>query len=271
MVLQIEILRSIHPVEDLISMANIVLPRYKWENNYTHQADSGSTAKIESIQSDFSTAIKNESSFSIYMFCGGTNWGFQTGADFGYVYEPVTTSYDYGAPLDESGRPNDVHNAIRQTVTSFVDGVPDVPSMPATDLTTMTPYTPLFDQLPQLLFRPTTRCSAEGPSYANPDKPRDRDLLETILEALARDLLVNKKAIVYRGSASGIEVLSRLRQFCNRFISLPANHESGSQIGPALDRPILLHSFSVFTLETIFPPLKDRLMQLSHIKLFRAF
>ena len=123
----------------------------KWEYNYTHQADTGNKAKIQSIQSDFNTAIKNGSSFSIYMFHGGTNWGFQNGADFGDAYEPVTTSYDYGAPLDESGRPTDIYTAIRETITSLVSGVPDVPSVPAmvgTDPITLTPYKSLFDQLP---------------------------------------------------------------------------------------------------------------------------
>ena len=123
----------------------------KWAYNETHEADSGNTAKIQSIQSDFETAIKNGSSFSIYMFCGGTNWGFQNGADFGDALEPVTTSYDYGAPLDESGRPNDIYAGIRETITSLVDGVPDVPTLPAmvgTEPITMTPYMSLFDQLP---------------------------------------------------------------------------------------------------------------------------
>ena len=170
----------------------------KWEYNYTHQADSGNTAKIQSIQSDFEIAIKNGSSFSIYMFHGGTNWGFQNGADYGDALEPVTTSYDYGAPLDESGRPNDIYAAIRQTITSLVDGVPDVPSLPAmvgTDPITMTPYTSLFDQLPSptfaqfptnmeelgqatgyILYRYTAQRDISGDLQVG-DAPRDRVLV----------------------------------------------------------------------------------------------
>ena len=170
----------------------------KWEYNYTHQADSGNTAKIQSIQSDFSTAIRNGSSFSIYMFCGGTNWGFQNGADFGDAYEPVTTSYDYGAPLDESGRPTDIYNAIHQTITSIIDGVPDVPSIPAmvgTGPITMTPYMSLFDSLPSptsarlptnmeqlgqstgyILYRHISQQNISG-SLQIGDIPRDRALI----------------------------------------------------------------------------------------------
>ncbi|KAI0457963.1 glycosyl hydrolases family 35-domain-containing protein [Xylaria acuta] len=170
----------------------------KWASNYTHQADSGNAEKIQSIQSDLSTAIKNGSSFSIYMFHGGTNWGFQNGANSGDAYEPVTTSYDYGAPLDESGRPNDVYNAIRQTIASLVDGVPDVPSMPAmvgTEPIAMTPYTSLFDQLPSatsaqfptnmeelgqstgyILYRYTAQQDINGDLQVG-DGPRDRALI----------------------------------------------------------------------------------------------
>lgn len=121
-----------------------------WGAGNTHQDDSGNTAKIKSIQSDFATVFSNGSSISIYMFHGGTNWGFQNGANSGNAYEPVTTSYDYGAPLDESGRPNDVYHAIRQTIMSHVNGVPDIPSKPAVAGTapiTLTPYMALFDQL----------------------------------------------------------------------------------------------------------------------------
>ena len=170
----------------------------KWEYNYTHQADSGNTAKIQSIQSDFETAIKNGSSFSIYTFCGGTNWGFQNGADFGDALEPVTTSYDYGSPLDESGRPTDIYARIRETITSLIDGVPDVPTLPAmvgTDPITMTPYTSLFDQLPTavqaqsptnmeelgqatgyILYSYTAQQDVSGDLQVG-DQPRDRILV----------------------------------------------------------------------------------------------
>jgi beta-galactosidase len=40
--------------------------------------------------------FKMNASVSLYMFIGGTNFGFMGG-------ENLTTSYDYDAPLDESG------------------------------------------------------------------------------------------------------------------------------------------------------------------------
>ena len=55
--------------------------------------------------STFETAVndilfKANSSISFYMFFGGTNFGFTNGGD---GVKAITTSYDYDAPLSESG------------------------------------------------------------------------------------------------------------------------------------------------------------------------
>lgn len=47
--------------------------------------------------------LKEGLSVNLYMFHGGTNFGFYNGANFHEKYEPIVTSYDYGAPLSEEG------------------------------------------------------------------------------------------------------------------------------------------------------------------------
>ena len=42
-------------------------------------------------------------SVNFYMFCGGTNFGFQNGANEHENYTPTATSYDYDAALTECG------------------------------------------------------------------------------------------------------------------------------------------------------------------------
>ena len=42
-------------------------------------------------------------SVNIYMFYGGTNYGFVSGSNAGDSFEPCITSYDYDAPLSEAG------------------------------------------------------------------------------------------------------------------------------------------------------------------------
>ena len=46
---------------------------------------------------------------NLYMFHGGTNFGFSNGANEPYIVQP--TSYDYDAPLSEAG---DVTNKFMQ-------------------------------------------------------------------------------------------------------------------------------------------------------------
>lgn len=52
-------------------------------------------------------------SFTLYMFHGGTNFGFWNGANTGPGYQPDLTSYDYDAPCDEAGRATPKLHRIR--------------------------------------------------------------------------------------------------------------------------------------------------------------
>ncbi|KAJ7346002.1 hypothetical protein JRQ81_001952 [Phrynocephalus forsythii] len=57
---------------------------------------------------------------NMYMFQGGTNFGYWSGADYNEdTYHPITTSYDYDAPLSEAGDPTDKLHAIRTVISKF--------------------------------------------------------------------------------------------------------------------------------------------------------
>lgn len=49
------------------------------------------------------------------MFHGGTNFGFSNGADPSYSPEP--TSYDFDAPISESGDITNKYLAIRESIS----------------------------------------------------------------------------------------------------------------------------------------------------------
>ncbi len=72
----------------------------KWGEDH-HETD----AQREAAELRF--LLERGYSVSIYMFHGGTTFGWMNGADShtGTDYHPDTTSYDYDAPLDESGNP----------------------------------------------------------------------------------------------------------------------------------------------------------------------
>ncbi|WHT16377.1 beta-galactosidase [Crossiella sp. CA-258035] len=65
-------------------------------------------------------------SVSIYLFHGGTNFGFTNGANDKGTYRPTVTSYDYDAPLDEAGDPAPKYHAFREVIARYAP-VPDEP------------------------------------------------------------------------------------------------------------------------------------------------
>jgi beta-galactosidase len=65
------------------------------------------------------------------MFHGGTNFGFNAGADFRKAYMPDTTSYDYDSPLDEAGRLTSKFHAMREVIRRHLPAGTVLPEPPA--------------------------------------------------------------------------------------------------------------------------------------------
>ncbi|KAH8821948.1 putative beta-calactosidase [Xylogone sp. PMI_703] len=128
-----------------------------WASNSTYDTDVGDASAISKIVSDLSWTLANGSSFSLYMFHGGTNWGFQNGADWSNALTPVVTSYDYGAPLTESGAITDIYLALREMISGFVPNG-TIPALPANSTPVsvppirVSPAVALFDVLPKPVF-----------------------------------------------------------------------------------------------------------------------
>lgn len=71
------------------------------------------------------TMLSFNASFSFYMFHGGTNFGFTSGAntnesDPNIGYLPQLTSYDYDAPITEAGDLTEKYFRIKQTLENAV-------------------------------------------------------------------------------------------------------------------------------------------------------
>ncbi len=91
-------------------------------------------------------------SFNLYMFHGGTNW-FMNGANYGgdAPYQPTVTSYDYDAPLDETGRPRSKFFLIRKAIARHtgtqpapMPRAPELIGIPEFTLTESAPMHGLF-------------------------------------------------------------------------------------------------------------------------------
>ena len=76
--------------------------------------------------------LKNRCSFSLYMFHGGTSFGFNAGANFqpDSHYAPHVASYDYDAVLDEAGRPSPKFFAVKNLLKNYLPAsrFPPLPS-----------------------------------------------------------------------------------------------------------------------------------------------
>jgi beta-galactosidase len=90
-------------------------------------------------------------SVNVYMFHGGTNFGFHNGANFDGSYRPVITSYDYRAALDQAGRPTPKYFAFRAAIAQSarifprpVPAVPRIVEVPAFALTESAPLESLL-------------------------------------------------------------------------------------------------------------------------------
>ena len=92
-------------------------------------------------------------SFSLYMTHGGTNWGHWAGAN-SPGFAPDVTSYDYDAPISESGIATPKYHELRKTLAKYNDGkkLPAVPapikSMEIPEFT-FTEVAPLMANLPE--------------------------------------------------------------------------------------------------------------------------
>lgn len=69
--------------------------------------------------------ILSEGHVNIYMFIGGTNFGFTNGSNYYDVLTPDVTSYDYDALLTEDGQITPKYEAFRKVIAKYAD-IPDV-------------------------------------------------------------------------------------------------------------------------------------------------
>ncbi|CAF1474788.1 unnamed protein product [Adineta steineri] len=87
-----------------------------------------SSDELESDVEEMLLTSQYEISVNFYMFCGGTNYGFTSGANhFQFKhFTPTVTSYDYDAPISESGDLNKKYYAIRNVIGKFYEQNPSL-------------------------------------------------------------------------------------------------------------------------------------------------
>ena len=99
--------------------------------------------------------LSMNASVNIYMYEGGTNFGFMNGANYNLLlYKPIPTSYDYDAPLTEAGDTSMKFHILRETISKH-EKIPVVPiprntTKFAYGKVQMTRFSTFLDALPKL-------------------------------------------------------------------------------------------------------------------------
>lgn len=96
----------------------------------THWREGWNGRATEAIARDVKWLLENGKSFNFYVAHGGTNFGFWAGANSPEpgTYQPDVTSYDYDAPIDETGKATPKYMVLRELVQKY--GKKKLPAIP---------------------------------------------------------------------------------------------------------------------------------------------
>ena len=92
---RLETLREFQPTGPLMCMEFWCGWFDDWGSHHHTTDAAASAAELDAL-------LAAGGSVNVYMFHGGTNFGLTNGANDKGRYAPITTSYDYDAPLDEA-------------------------------------------------------------------------------------------------------------------------------------------------------------------------
>ncbi|GAA2752420.1 glycoside hydrolase family 35 protein [Amnibacterium kyonggiense] len=106
-----------------------------WDGWFDHWGEHHHTTSAEDAAASLDELLAAGASVSIYMFHGGTDFGFTNGANHKGAYKSHVTSYDYDAPLDETGWATPKFRAFRDVIRRYApvpeEDVPTAPAAPA--------------------------------------------------------------------------------------------------------------------------------------------
>ncbi|KAJ3664570.1 hypothetical protein Zmor_000126 [Zophobas morio] len=118
---------------------------------FDHWSESHHTKSDGSVRRDYEASLTYPASVNLYMFHGGTNWGFLNGATIGpgdnSGLAPTTSSYDYNAPLTEAGDYTSKYDMIKGLIEQYNPIQTLTPEPPALIERQAYPAVPIHSQL----------------------------------------------------------------------------------------------------------------------------
>lgn len=108
-----------------------------WTGWFDHWSEIHHTRNDEDFYNVLERILKYPASVNMYMFHGGTSFGFMNGAnvnndkDDNSGYQPDTTSYDYDAPLNEAGDYTMKYVMVKKLIAQYNPIKTRLPEAPA--------------------------------------------------------------------------------------------------------------------------------------------
>ena len=97
-----------------------------WCGWFDHWGEAHHTRDAADAAGTFAQILDSGCSVNVYMFHGGTNFGFMNGANYQERYDPTVTSYDYDSVLSEAGDLTDKFFTFRKVVEERFGALPPV-------------------------------------------------------------------------------------------------------------------------------------------------
>ncbi|MGL4779205.1 MAG: beta-galactosidase [Bacteroidales bacterium] len=123
-----------------------------WSGWFDRWGSQHETRNSETMIRGMQEMLDRGISFSLYMTHGGTTWGHWAGAN-NPPYTPDVTSYDYDAPISESGVATPKYMELRKMLSNYMYGqkqpaIPKAIPVIAIPKIAFNQYAPLFKNLP---------------------------------------------------------------------------------------------------------------------------
>ena len=140
-----------------------------WPGWFDYWGHPHQTRRLETQLEDIDYILNRGDGINLYMFHGGTSFGFMSGANWNdNTYFSDVTSYDYGAPLDEAGHPTPKFLAFRKIFAKYatcesgsgeacLPPIPEPPPVVTIPTITLTEFTPLWINLPAPIHSDTPK------------------------------------------------------------------------------------------------------------------
>lgn len=139
-----------------------------WCGWFDRWGDIHHTRNASEIVGEIRDFLKMDASFNLYMFHGGTNFGFTAGANYNKQFEPTVTSYDYCALLNEWGGYTEAYHAVRKLLCEkqgiTPPALPEEPKRQNIGEVKLTEKASLFDNLDKIAEKHTV-ASPESMEY----------------------------------------------------------------------------------------------------------